>query len=128
MAHEIRNIGVAAQIGAYSDSVEARPGLRWLFTSGTPGLSEAGELPADITGQAEIAWKNILRMLDKADMGVGDIVKSTHWLTRAEDIPAYSKVRAKYLGDIQPASMLAVIPQLVRPDFLVEIEVVAAKA
>jgi 2-iminobutanoate/2-iminopropanoate deaminase len=128
VAHEIRNIGVAAQIGAYSDAVEARPGLRWLFTSGTPGLSEAGELPADITGQAEIAWKNILRMLDKADMGVGDIVKSTHWLTRAEDIPAYAKVRAKYLGDNQPASMLVVVPQLARPDFLVEIEVIAARA
>lgn len=128
MVHKIHDIGVAAQIGAYSDSLEAQSGLRWFLTSGTPGLSEAGELPPDITGQAELAWQNIIKMLDKAGMGVGDIVKATHWLTRAEDIPAYGKVRAKYLGDIRPASMLAVIPQLVRPDFLVEIEVVAAKA
>ena len=35
--------------------MEAAPNLRWLMTSGAPGLSEAGELPDDITGQAELA-------------------------------------------------------------------------
>jgi hypothetical protein len=38
------------------------------------------------------------------------------------------KVRSKFLGDLKPASMLAVIPALVRPNFLVEIEFIAAKA
>jgi enamine deaminase RidA (YjgF/YER057c/UK114 family) len=53
--------------------------------------------------------------------------KVTQYLTRAEDIPAYAKVRTRFLGDARPASMLLVIPQLVRPDFLVEVEIVAAK-
>jgi len=61
-------------------------------------------------------------------MTLADIVKTTHYLTRAADIPAYAQVRARYLGDERPASMLLVIPQLVRPEFLVEIEVIAAKA
>jgi 2-iminobutanoate/2-iminopropanoate deaminase len=128
MTHLVHNIGVAAQIGAYSDASEAQAGLRWLLTSGTPGLAENGELPTDITGQAEIAWQNIIKLLEQAGMGTMDIVKATHWLTRPEDIPAYAKVRSKYLGDLRPASMLAIIPQLVRPEFLVEIEIVAAKA
>ena len=98
------------------------------MTSGTPGLSASGELPDNITEQAEFAWQNIISLLDKANMRIGDIVKATHWLTRAEDIPAYGRVRAKYLGDVRPASMLVVIPQLVRPEFLVEIEVIAARA
>ena len=60
-------------------------------------------------------------------MSVADLVKVTQYLTRAEDIPAYAKVRTRFLGDARPASMLLVIPQLVRPDFLVEVEIVAAK-
>jgi 2-iminobutanoate/2-iminopropanoate deaminase len=127
MAHTIHNIGVASQIGAYSDSIEAAPNLRWLITSGTPGLSTTGELPAEITGQAELAWEHIVSMLNQSGMTVSDIVKVTQYLTRPEDIPAYAKVRARFLGQSRPASMLLVIPQLVRPEFLVEVEVIAAK-
>src|ERR1700679_4139419 len=128
MTHKIHDIGVASQIGKYSDSIEAAPNLRWLFTSGTPGLSIDGELPGDITGHAELAWKHILLLLEKAGMTIQDLVKVTQYLTRAEDIPAYAKIRTQFLGDARPASMLLVIPQLVRPEFLVEVEIIAAKA
>lgn len=127
MAHTIHDIGIAGQIGFYSDSVEAGPGLRWLITSGTPGLTAAGELPKDIVGQAELAWKNILACLDKAGMTASDIVKVTQYLIRPEDIKPYAGVRRKFLGDVKPASMLLIIPQLVWPEMLVEVEVIAAK-
>ncbi len=128
MPHKIHNIGVAAQIGTYSDAVETGPNLRWLFTSGTPGLETSGKLPSDITGQSELAWNHILRMLEQAGMTVADIVKATTYLTRAENIPAYAKVRTRFLGDVRPAFMLLVVPQLVRPEFLLEVEIIAAKA
>ena len=128
MANKIHNIGIAAQIGAYSDAVETGSNLRWLLTSGTPGLQMNGDLPSDISGQTELAWKHILRMLARAEMTVADVVKVTQYLTRPEDIPAYSKVRTRFLGEARPASMLLVIPQLVRPEFLVEVEIIAAKA
>ena len=129
MAHTIHDIGVASQIGSYSDAIEAKPNLRWLMTSGTPGLAVNGDgLPKDITGQAELAWQHILSILGKADMTVTDIVKVTQYLTRADDIAAYAKVRTRYLGQARPASMLLVIPQLVWPEILVEVEIIAAKA
>src|SRR5215469_5429349 len=86
-------------------------------------------LPAstDITGQSELAWENMLRVLSKADMTVDDIVKVTQYLTRAEDIKACSQVRNRFLGTARPASMLLVIPQLVWPNLLVEVEIIAAK-
>ncbi len=127
MVHAIHNIGVASQIGTYSDAVEAGPNLRWLVTSGTPGLSTVGELPNDIAGQAELAWQHIILMLKKAEMTIADIVKVTQYLTRADDISAYAKVRARFLGDARPAAMLLIIPQLVWPEFVVEVEVLAAK-
>ena len=128
MKHTIHDIGVARQIGAYSDAIEVGPNLRWLLTSGTPGLATDGDLPQDISGQTELAWKHVISMLERAGMTVADIVKVTQYLTRAEDIAAYGKVRTRFLGDVRPAAMLLVIPQLVRPDFLVEVEIVAAKA
>ncbi|HEY5255830.1 MAG TPA: RidA family protein [Acidobacteriaceae bacterium] len=128
MPHKIHDIGVASQIGKYSDAIETAPNLRWLYTSGTPGLETSGDLPTDITGQAEIAWKHILHTLEQAGMTVHDLVKVTQYLTRTEDIPAYVKVRAQAVGDARPASMLLVVNQLVRSEFLVEVEVIAAKS
>jgi enamine deaminase RidA (YjgF/YER057c/UK114 family) len=127
MSHTIHDIGVAKQIAAYSDSIEVRGNVRWLFSSGTPGLAINGDLPSDITGQAEIAWKHVIHLLDQADMGLADIVTVTQYLTRAEDIADYGKVRTRFLGEFRPASMLLIIPQLFNPKFLVELEFIAAK-
>lgn len=126
--HAVQDLGVASQIGKYSDAVETNPGLHWLFTSGTPGLALDGSLPPDITGQSEMVWEHILKILQQASMEITDVVKVTQYLTRAEDIAAYAAVRSRFLGGARPASMLLVIPQLVRPDFLIEVEVIAAKA
>ena len=123
----IHDVGVAKQIGNYSDAIEIPPNTRWLLTSGTPGLALDGVLPDDIAGQAEIAWTHIVAMLTKAGMTVKDLVKTTHYLVRESDIPAYVKVRARYLGDARPASMLMIVPALVRPKFLLEVEAIAAK-
>jgi enamine deaminase RidA (YjgF/YER057c/UK114 family) len=128
MANRIHDIGVASRIGTYSDAVEVPANARWLSTAGTPGLAPDGSLAPDVTGQAEAAWSHIVAMLEKAGMTIGDVVKITQYLVRADDIPAYAKVRAKVLGAARPASTLLVVPALVRPDFLLEVEVVAAKA
>jgi len=128
MKHKIHDIGVANQIGRYSDAIETAPNLRWLFTSGTPGLLSGKELADTIDGQAERAWEHIVTILHQADMTVEDIVKVTQYLTRAEDIPGYVKARSKALGDVRPAFMLLVVPQLIWPEVLVEVEVIAAKS
>jgi enamine deaminase RidA (YjgF/YER057c/UK114 family) len=127
MTHTLHDIGVARQIGTYGDAVEAPAHARWLFTAGTPGLGLDGTLASDITAQAEQAWTHIVTMLERAGMTVHDLVKITQYLTRASDIPAYAKVRSRVLGTARPASMLMVVSQLPRPEFLLEIEAVAAK-
>jgi enamine deaminase RidA (YjgF/YER057c/UK114 family) len=128
MAHKIHDIGLAKQIGAFSDAYEVAPQARWLFGSGTAGLGLDGRLPGDITGQAEIAWTHVMALLECAGMDRQDLVKVSHYLTREADIAEYVKVRSKFLGEVKPASMLLVVPALVRPNFLLEIEFIAAKA
>jgi 2-iminobutanoate/2-iminopropanoate deaminase len=126
--NKLHDVGVANLIGKYGDAVEASPSARWLFTSGTPGIGLDGKTPGDITAQAELAWGHIVRMLDSAGMGVHDLVKVTHYLLRTEDIKPYVAVRTRFLGDARPASMLLIVPELVRPEFLLEVEAIAAKA
>ena len=120
-------IGVASQIGKYGDAVEVSAAEKWLFTSGTPGLAIDGTLPDEVSAQAELAWRHIVTMLERAEMTVDDLVKITQYLTRESDIAAYAQVRSRFLGNARPASMLMIVPALVRPGFLVEVEVVAAK-
>ncbi len=121
------NTGVAERIGRYSDAVEAPAGSRWLYSAGTPGMRADGTLPGDIAGQTELAWSNIMVVLDQAGMTAADIVKMTHYLVNAEDLPGCVAVRNRVLGELRPASMLMVVAALPRPDFLVEVEIVAAR-
>jgi enamine deaminase RidA (YjgF/YER057c/UK114 family) len=121
------NVGVAAKLGKYSDAIEVSAGVRWLYTSGTPGLNEDGSLSPDFETQADLAWKSIIAMLHAADMDVEDIVKINQSLLRREDLDSYRKIRNAYLGDARPASMLSFISELVMPGMLIELEVVAAK-
>jgi 2-iminobutanoate/2-iminopropanoate deaminase len=127
MANTFHDIGVARQIGKYSDAVEAPAGARWLMTSGTPGLALDGTLPSDIAGQAELAWTHIVAVLKRADMTVHDMVKITQYLLHASFIPDSIKVRSRFLGTARPASTLLVVPQSIKPEFLLEVEVFAAK-
>jgi enamine deaminase RidA (YjgF/YER057c/UK114 family) len=123
-----RNVGIAAHIGAYSDAVEVSTGARWLITSGTPGLSSNGVLPEDFSSQAVLAWENVIRMLDDADMGVQDVVKVTQYLVRRSDLDAYRPIRRQFLGEARPASMLSFVNDLVWPQMLIELEIIAVKS
>jgi len=125
--NRLLNIGVAQKIGTYSDGVAVPADAKWVFVSGTPGMLPDGSYPDGITAQAEQAWKNVLAILAQAGMGMKDLVKVTHYLVRQEDIKDYVVVRARYLGDARPASMLLVVPGLVKPEILLEIEACAAR-
>jgi enamine deaminase RidA (YjgF/YER057c/UK114 family) len=124
----VRDIGVAAHIGAYSDAVEIAPGSRWLAISGTPGLAHDGTLPSSFEEQAEQAWRNVCETLIAAGFDVADLVKITQYLTNAEDVAAYGAIRSRFLGSTRPASMLVLVPALVWPEMSIEIEAWAARA
>ena len=66
-------------------------------------------------------------MLAAAGMGLENLVKVNHYLTRKEDIAGYREVRAKHARRPQAGIDLLVIPALAREEALVEVEAVAAK-
>ena len=74
----------------------------------------------------EAAWSNVLAVLAAAGMSAGDLVKVTAFLTRPEDTPLYRQVRERMLEGAEPASTLLIVQALASPEWLVEIEAVAA--
>ena len=110
----------------YSQAVEAPAGARWLHVSGQVGVLPDGTMAEGAAAQMEAAWRNVLAVLEAAGMGPGDLVKVTAFLTRPEDTGLYRQVRDRLLEGAEPASTLIVVAALAHPDWMVEIEAVAA--
>ena len=119
---------IAAPLSAYSHAVEVPAGVRTLHISGQIGMNPDGSVPDTMAGQADRAWQNLVAILADAGMGVEDLVRTTTFVTRADEVQVTREVRAKYLGDHKPASTLLVVAALAQPAYLFELEAVAAKA
>jgi enamine deaminase RidA (YjgF/YER057c/UK114 family) len=119
---------IADPIGTYSHGVEVPPNARWLHVAGQIGLRKDGTLPSTVEEQTEVAWQNVVEILGAAGMKVTDLVKITQYLTRLDHFPRYAATRAKFLAGHRPASTGLIISSLVKPEYLVEVEAIAAKA
>ncbi len=119
---------IVPAFSSYSLGVEASAGARWLHVSGQVGVAPDGVLAEGPESQMETAFQNILAILGSAGMGPHDLVKVTVLLTRSEDIGLYRQVRDRMLAGATPASTLLVVAALADPNWLVEIEAVAASA
>ncbi len=119
---------IAPTFSAYSHGVEVAPGARWLHISGQVGVLPDGGLADGPVGQMEQTWSNVLAVLADASMGPHDLVKVTCFITRAEDVGLFRQVRDSLLEGAQPASTLVIVSGLASPDWLVEIEAIAASA
>jgi enamine deaminase RidA (YjgF/YER057c/UK114 family) len=118
---------VPPPVGAYSHAIEVAAGVRTLHISGQVGVLADGKPAQGIEAQTEAVWNNIKGILKAAGMGVSDLVKVTTFLVNKADIQASRAVRLRHLGDHKPASTLLVIDALASPDYLIEIEAIAAK-
>ena len=112
----------------YVHGMEVPANARWLFVSGQIGVHPDGRPGADAREQAEIIWSNIAAILASANMGLRDIVKLTTFATAPAQLPVLREVRERVLDGHLPASTLLIVAGLAKPEWLVEIEVYAAKS
>jgi enamine deaminase RidA (YjgF/YER057c/UK114 family) len=118
---------VAPPFGPYAHGVEVPMGSRIIYTAGEVGVMPDGTVPKTIEEQAECVWKNLENILKHAGFGIKDMVKMTTFLVKPDYVAAAGKARAKYLGDTRPASTTVIVAALVKPEWMIEIEVVAAQ-
>lgn len=126
MVRYLNPASIAAPIGRYTHGVETAPGMRQLHVSGQVGLSPDGKLPSGVAAQAENVWRNIEAILAEAGMGIGDLVRVNTFLVDPAHVAESRAVRLRHLGEHRPASTLLVVAALAAPEYLIEIEALAA--
>ncbi len=110
----------------YSHGIEVSSRSRFVFCSGQLGIDRDGVIPADCGGQARLCFDNIQAILAEAGMGLRDIVRINAFVTGREHLKPYMEVRNSLFEEPYPASTLMIVAGFTRPEFVVEIEAVAA--
>ncbi len=119
---------IAPPAALYVHGMEVPANARWLLISGQVGVHPDGRVGGDALEQAEIIWSNIETILRSAGMALTDIAKLTTYATAPEHLKPLREVRERVLAGHRPASTLLLVAGLAQPAWLVEVEVVAAKA
>ncbi len=117
---------VAPPASRYAHGMLVEPGCRWLHVSGQVGVRPDGTLAEGAEAQLEQAFANLFAVLAAAGMARKDLVKLTVLLTAADQVGLYRVVRDRCLDGALVASTLLIVAGLASPDFLVEVEAVAA--
>ena len=123
---EIRPAGIAAPAASYAHAVLTESASRWLHTSGVVPIAPDGSTPELLADQAALVWVNIVAMLHEADMVPSDIVSVTTYVVVGEDLAPVMAARDAALDGHRAASTLVTVPALARPEWRMEIAVVAA--
>ena len=110
----------------YSYGVEIPPGYRILVCSGQLGVTPDDHAPATIEEQTHLCFKNIGAVLAAAGFTFADVVRINSFVVSRDHLKGYMSVRDLYIGDPAPASTLMIVSGFARPEFLVEVEIIAA--
>jgi reactive intermediate/imine deaminase len=114
----------------YTHIVEVSGPVKTIYISGQIALDKDGKVvgEGDMKAQAEQVFKNLEAALTAAGAKFTDVVKMNTFITDMDKAAAVREVRARYFGETTPASTLVQVVKLARPEFMLEIEVIAAVA
>ena len=110
----------------YAHGVVVEAGARMVFCSGQLGIRPDATIPADVEAQAALCFDAIAAILGEAGMGLSDLVRINAYVTGREHLAGYMAVRDRIVTTPPPASTLMIVSGFARPEFLVEIEAIAA--
>ena len=105
---------------------------RIIFIAGQTALDSAGQLvgKSDFAAQAAQVFHNLAIALGACGCTAAHLVKLTVFLTDMDNLAGYREVRNRFFASVMPPSAPAItlveVSKLYGPDFLIEIEAVAA--
>lgn len=125
---ELTPDNVPAPFGSYSHGTEIPAGWRTVRTSGQLGLRLDGTTPDDAEAQAMVCFEHIRAILAQAGMEPRDVAHVSAYVTDRAYFAGYMRARDAFMaGTRRPSSTLVIVSGFTRPEFKVEVEVVAAK-
>ena len=115
----------------YSQIVDVRAG-RIIFIAGQTALDRDGTLVGkdNFSAQADQVFRNLSAALQSVGCTAGNLVKLTVFLRDMGQLSTYREARNRFFGTVAPPAAPAItlveVSKLYGPDFLIEIEAIAA--
>ena len=121
---------IAPPFARYAHGVEVPAGHRLVVTSGQLGLAADGSVPEGAAAQAAVCFANLDAILAEAGAGRADVIRLNAYVTDRAHMAGYMAARDAWLAGVArlPASTLVIVSGFTRPEFVVEIEAMAAVA
>ena len=121
---------IAPPFARYAHGFAVPSGMRLILTSGQLGQRADGTVPPMIEDQCAICFANIDAILASGGASAADAVKINAFVTDRAHMAAYMATRDRWLetSGALPASTLVIVSGFTKPEFLVEIEVIAIAA
>ena len=113
-------------LARYSHGIAVPAGQRLVFVAGQLGIGLDDKIPVDSEAQADICFANIATILAEDGMTMANIVRLSVYVTAREHMEGYRRSRDRQFSGTPPTTTLIVVAGLVRPEFVVEIEAIAA--
>ena len=115
----------------YSQVVDVRAG-RIIFIAGQTAVDRDGNVVGkdDFAAQATQVFRNLAIALEAAGCTAANLVKLTVYLTDMDNLARYREARNRFFASVTPTAAPAVtlveVAKLYGPDFMIEIEAIAA--
>ena len=120
-------VELGRRTGSFAQGI-AVEGKRLIFVSGNVSVDAEGKLvgAGDVGAQTRQIFANIAAVLAEGGATLRDVVKITTYIVPMERYAEFAAVRAEVFDGQYPASATVGVASLVSPDYLIEIEAVAA--
>jgi 2-iminobutanoate/2-iminopropanoate deaminase len=117
---------IKAPFARYSHGIAVPAGHRFVLTSGQLGVGADEQIPPDCESQTDLCFANIAAILAEDGMTLANVVRINAYVTDRAHMQGYMRSRDRHFPGTPPASTLMIVRGFTKPEFLVEIEVVAA--
>lgn len=100
-----------------------------VFVGGQNGVNPEGKVVGkDIASQTEQAYRNVITALEAAGATLADVFKMTIYLVHGQSLQeAYGAVQKVQTEQVEPPTVsMMMVAGLANPEYLIEIEAVAA--
>ena len=127
MNQPVRPSTIASPAAMYELAMTVQAGSECLFSAGIVGVRPDGSIATDIGEQATEVWKSIGNLLAAAGYTSADVVSYTTYAVAGDDLGEVMAARDRFFSGHRAASTLITVPALARPEWKVEVAVIAAR-